>query len=173
MLKDVWKENMEKQNLNSIGALLAVFTEEGSAQATINILRSCSPFSCCCALFSFIIGVCSLHLYPLAIMIMSIMLALCFCVFQLYTFCVFHCLHKRCWINNYEVDQQMIVTMTMLSSCTWSRGICHHWFSLTDPVMVYNIMHVCLGNEFKWLYMQKARDPERYLYCEIRILHLY
>ena len=62
----------------------------------------------------------------------------------------------------------MIVTMTMLSSCTWSRGICHHWFSLTDPVMVYNIIHIRLGNEFKWLYMQKERDPERYLYCEIR-----
>ena len=132
----------------------AVFAEEGGAQATINILRSCSPFSCFCALFSFIIGVCSLHLYPLTIMIMSIMLALCFCVFQLYTFCVFHCLHSlysshiclnlRLKQKTMLIPQQlwswstMIVTMTILSSFTWSRGICHHWFSLTDPVMVFD-----------------------------------
>ena len=51
----------------------------------------------------------------------------------------------------------MIVMMTMLSSFTWSRGICHHWFSLTDPAIMYNIMHVRLRNEFKWLYMQKER----------------
>ena len=93
-----WKMCEKKIWKNRIWVLFelfwAVFVEEGGAQATINILGSCSAFSCFCALFSFIIGVCSLHLYPLAIMIMSIMLALCFCVFQLYTLCVFHCLHS-------------------------------------------------------------------------------
>ena len=86
--KGGYAERCVKRKYGKTELFWAVFTEEGSAQATINILRSCSPFSCFCALFSFIIGVCSLHLYPLAIMIMSIMLALCFCVFQLYTFCL-------------------------------------------------------------------------------------